>query len=264
VSFALVLTYHAVERGPAPLCVDPGLFAEHLDTILASGARVVTVRGLAAALREGTLSRPTVAITFDDGFASVAENAAPLLVERGLAATVFCVAGRVGGRSNWPSARPGTFTSDLASERELSDLAAHGIEIGAHGLHHEPLIVHDERVLRDEILHARALLEERLEVTVESFAYPYGAAPSPMARRLVAETYRTACTTTLGRVGPGSDPHALPRVDAHYTRRPVLLERAIAGSLDSYLRGRRVVARVRRLVRRDYATATTRAQAAPS
>ena len=99
-SIALVLTYHAVERGPAPLCVDPDLFVEHLDCILESGARALTVRELAEALREGALDRPSVAITFDDGFASVVESAGPLIAERGLPATVFCVAGHLGGTSD--------------------------------------------------------------------------------------------------------------------------------------------------------------------
>jgi peptidoglycan/xylan/chitin deacetylase (PgdA/CDA1 family) len=84
---ALILTYHAVERGPAPLCVDPGLFREHLDVLAGAGAAVLTVSQVAEAVRGGALPERAVAITFDDGFAGVAEHAAEALAERGMRAT---------------------------------------------------------------------------------------------------------------------------------------------------------------------------------
>src|SRR5262249_16377676 len=103
---ALVLTYHAIGAGPPPLFVEPSLLATHLDCVVESRATVLTVSRFAAALREGSLPERAVALTFDDGFANVHEEAAPLLAERGLTATVFCVAGHLGGRSDWPSQPP--------------------------------------------------------------------------------------------------------------------------------------------------------------
>jgi peptidoglycan/xylan/chitin deacetylase (PgdA/CDA1 family) len=250
---AIILTYHSIEAGPAPLCVHPELFREHMDVVRRSGLEVLTVAELGDRLRRRALTARTVTITFDDGFRSVAANAAPILRERGLCATVFCVAGRLGGASNWPSARDDTHSADLADESELASLIGHGVEIGAHGVQHEPLVGTDPRVLRAEIAGSRTLLEERLAVDVTSFAYPYGARPSPAAAQLVAETFDAACTTVLSTVGEHSDRLALPRVDAHYVRQPERLERLLAGSLGSYLRLRRVGAGTRRLVRRDYA-----------
>jgi peptidoglycan/xylan/chitin deacetylase (PgdA/CDA1 family) len=256
---AIILTYHSVEAGPAPLCVHPELFREHMDAVQRSGLEVLTVAELADRLRRRALTARTVTITFDDGFRSVAANAAPILRERGLRATVFCVAGRLGGASDWPSARPDTHAADLADELELAGLVAQGVEIGAHGVQHEPLVGTDARVLRDEIAGSRTLLEERLAVNVTSFAYPYGAGPSPAAAQLVADTFDAACTTVLSTVGQQSDRLALPRIDVHYVRRPERFQRLLAGSLGPYLTLRRVGAEARRLGRRDYAV-----QAAPS
>lgn len=81
----VVLTYHRVSCGPDPLLqrVSPDHFAEQLDHV-ARVADVVPLR---------TLDRPSararLAITFDDGYADVAETAAPLLQARGLPATFF-------------------------------------------------------------------------------------------------------------------------------------------------------------------------------
>ena len=62
---AVVLTYHAVEDGPAPLCVEPELFRAQLDCLVDVGAETLTISALAACLRDGSLPARAVAITFD-------------------------------------------------------------------------------------------------------------------------------------------------------------------------------------------------------
>jgi peptidoglycan/xylan/chitin deacetylase (PgdA/CDA1 family) len=248
---ALILTYHAVEAGPSPLCVDPALFAAHADVIADAAGRCVTVREIADLLTSSSEER-LVAITFDDGFASVAEVAAPALQERGLVATVFCVAGHLGGANDWASARKSGYQSRLADAATISELAASGFEVGSHGWTHAPLAGATEEELRAEIADSCTALEQAVGTRVTSFAYPYGALPGKAGRTLVNETYDAACTTRLGRAASGVDLHTLPRIDAHYLRSPELLRRAIEGKLDGYLRVRSLAARARRTVVKDY------------
>ncbi|MCP9485229.1 MAG: polysaccharide deacetylase family protein [Gaiellaceae bacterium MAG52_C11] len=251
-SSALVLTYHAIEPGDGPLVVDPATFAAHLDCIVESGAQAVTVSGLAELLRAGALSRPTVAVTFDDGIASVARVAAPLLAERGIPATVFCVAGHLGGANDWPSALPGGPRFELAAADELAALAAQGFEIGCHGMTHAPLVSGSDAELIDELVASKELLEQVVESPVEAYAYPYGAIPTSAARRLVEATFGSAWTTATGYAELGSDLHAAPRVDAHYLRRTAAFDRALKGGSGSRLLARRLGARARRVARKDY------------
>jgi peptidoglycan/xylan/chitin deacetylase (PgdA/CDA1 family) len=248
-SRALLLTYHALEAGPAPLCVEPGLFARHLDAIVASGAEVLTVRELATALRAGRPPAHAVVITFDDGYASVAANAAPLLRERRIAATIFCVAGRLGGDSAWPSRARWAAARPLARAADLAMLVEAGWEVGSHGVQHD--------VLSDphELAESRALLEGATGADVRSFAYPYGVVPPGAADVLAAAGYDAACTAAAGVVDADADPFFLPRVDAHYVREPRVLRAVLAGRAGPYLRARAAAARMRRLVRKDYVTA---------
>ena len=248
---ALILTYHAVESGPAPLCCSPELFRAQLDEIVASGAQVVTVSTLAERLAEpdGTF----VALTFDDGFASVLEHALPALAERKLAATVYCVAGRLGGRNDWPSARPGGFVSDLLSAGDVGKLAEAGIEVGSHGFLHAPLRISRGEQLEQEIVGSKDALEVLLRRPVRSFALPYGAAPTPAGRALLEHTYATVCTTRAALAGAGTDLQALPRIDAYYLGHRSLLRRALGGSLGPYLAARRLGSDARRAFRKDYA-----------
>lgn len=255
---ALILTYHAVEPGPAPLCIAPALFRAHLDCLDRAGARTLTITEVAQGLARGELPDRAVAITFDDGLASVAREAAPLLAERGMRATVFCVSGFLGATNDWPTQPPSAPRMSLASSAELAGLVSTGFEIGSHGMEHAPLNLLPEAALERELRDSRASLEDALQVTVRSFAYPYGAPPTPPAKALVSELYDSACANTMSIADPLSDPLALPRVDAHYLRRPGLLRRAVLGTLGPYLPLRRAGARARELLIRDYAGAGER------
>lgn len=69
----------------------PSAFAKHLD-YLKQYHRVVTLDSIAT----GTAPPSSVAITFDDGYRSVFENAFPLLSDRQLSATMYLISDVVG------------------------------------------------------------------------------------------------------------------------------------------------------------------------
>jgi peptidoglycan/xylan/chitin deacetylase (PgdA/CDA1 family) len=254
-SGALVLTYHAVEEGPAPLCLDPALFERHLDCIAAAGLRTVTVSALAEALGRGEPLDELVAITFDDGFASVTSTAWPLLAERGLTATVFCVAGYLGRESDWPTQPRTALRRPLAGPDELAAIAAAGAELGSHGLTHAPLDTDDPALLERELAESRRSLQDALGVAVQTLAWPYGVRSGAAEHAARVAGYAAACAAAPGRVRTGAPLYGLPRVDAHYVRRPALLRAVLRGS--PYLGARRVAARARRLLRKDYAAGGT-------
>jgi peptidoglycan/xylan/chitin deacetylase (PgdA/CDA1 family) len=248
----LILTYHCVDDGPPPLSVDPHLFERHLDCIQESGATVLAVTELAAALRAGRVPDRALALTFDDGAASAVRVAAPILARRGLTATFFCIAGYLGQRAAWPTLPAGVPRFELASAAELVDLATLGFEIGSHGVTHAPLHRASRSLLEHEVRHSKKVLHDQTGLVTSAFAYPYAISPSAPARELVAETYDVACAGSNRLVDLGADLLALPRLDAHYVRSPRLLRGLLDGST-GYLNVRRTLARTRRLVQQDYA-----------
>lgn len=250
---SLILTYHAIEPGPGPLFIEPSLFRAHLAVIAESGVEVVTLDRIAEQAQNGDLRPSTVAISIDDGFASVADHAAPLLVEAGVPATFFCVAGRLGGFNDFRGQRPGVPRRPLAGAAALADLVAERIEIGSHGMAHAPLSLVDESTARREVVDSRRVLEDAIGAPVRWFGYPYGAVPGRSTQALVERTYAGACVGENRPVRAGSDRFALPRFDAHYLRRPALLRRALQG-WDPYLLLRRGGGRIRRSLRPDFMT----------
>jgi peptidoglycan/xylan/chitin deacetylase (PgdA/CDA1 family) len=250
---ALILMYHAVEPGPKPLCIEPTLFREHAAAIAAADATCLTVRELAEALHARQLPERAVTITFDDGCSSVVETAVPILAEHGLRATIFCVAGRLGATNAWPRQNPARHPFRLASAVELAPLAGRGFEIGSHGYTHVSLTGVTGAAVTREIEESRSVLEAAVAAPVTSFAWPYGSEPSIEVAERIRRTYKAGCSTMIARVTGDADPLSLPRVDAHYLRRPGVLRRVVEGSFDSYLALRALGARVRRARSRDAA-----------
>ena len=101
---ALILLYHRVaeaDSDPWGLAVSPAHFEEHLQVLERLG-RMLSLKELAAALRNRTLPRRAVVITFDDGYADNLFNAKPLLEKYDAPATVFIATGYIGqSREFW-------------------------------------------------------------------------------------------------------------------------------------------------------------------
>ena len=109
------------------------------------------------------------ALTFDDGLVDNLENLVPLLREEEAPATVFVVSGWLGEAYPW-----GEWTRILTLD-ELRELAASGVEIGAHSTQHAiwPRSATSGRAPTSRS--AGGALEDVVG-PVETAAYPYGRA----------------------------------------------------------------------------------------
>jgi peptidoglycan/xylan/chitin deacetylase (PgdA/CDA1 family) len=215
---AVLLAFHAVGEGPAPLVVPEATFARQVAALRRAGCTALTVSELLRRLWDRRLPPRAVAITFDDGYASVHRRARPILADAGFVATVLPVTARLGRRPGWPGAPE----ERLLTEDEIADLVAAGWEVGAHTHTHRALPGLEEAAVRDELERPREILARIAGRPPGCFAYPYGA-HDPTARRLAARAYEACLTIGAGRVGRGTRPERVPRVDAWYARRPAVL-----------------------------------------
>jgi GT2 family glycosyltransferase/peptidoglycan/xylan/chitin deacetylase (PgdA/CDA1 family) len=214
----VVLAYHSIaDLSHDPVLreygVPPGRFAEQLDVLVHRGWTFVDMDALLAALRgEQPLSGRALLLTFDDAYAELRTVALPLLEERGIAATVFAVAGHVGGVNEWDRAK-GAGELALLDADGLRTLSTNGLEIGSHASSHRPLT----RVPRDELdreLDGSAAGLESLGVPrPRALAYPHGAWSPEVAAEARRAGYAVAFTVAPGVVRRGVDSHALPRIE---------------------------------------------------
>src|SRR5262245_4234228 len=127
----------------------------------------------------------SVRITFDDGNASDALLAAPALCARGLQATFFVVAGRVGQ------------TGSLSAEN-LSELIRCGMEIGSHGMWHRRWRSMSAGRAHEEILEAKRRLEDIVGRPVTKAACPFGAYDRNSLRQLRQAGFTLVYTSDRG------------------------------------------------------------------
>jgi peptidoglycan/xylan/chitin deacetylase (PgdA/CDA1 family) len=88
---AMVLLYHRVAKldsDPQLLCVTPENFEDQLKHLRDSFVPL-TLRDMAARARSGTLTKNSIVLTFDDGYADNLLAAKPLLEKYNIPATVF-------------------------------------------------------------------------------------------------------------------------------------------------------------------------------
>jgi peptidoglycan/xylan/chitin deacetylase (PgdA/CDA1 family) len=169
------LTFHGI--GEPERRLDPGE-----QDVWVSGSQFLGVLDAVAANRR-------VQITFDDGNASDVRHALPALRERGLRATFFVVAGRLGA--------PGFLDDD-----GVRTLAASGMTVGCHGMRHRAWRRLDERELREELVEARRVLEAILERPVDQAACPFGSYDRRVLRSLRRSGYRRVYTSDGGPAHP--------------------------------------------------------------
>jgi peptidoglycan/xylan/chitin deacetylase (PgdA/CDA1 family) len=230
---ALIVTYHAICEGPPPLCQAPGALDEQLELLEGAGFRATPLAQLVDALVEGRpLPARAFALTFDDAYRDFADAALPILERRGVPATLFATA------SKQREHLPGGLEAELLPLERLAELAERGVEIGAHSVGHTDLTALGDADLERELAECREVLEAHVGRAVPHFAYPFGLYDARV-HAAVGRVFRAACTTELARVGPGADPLAIPRVDAHYLGSPLLRRLLKHDRPDPYLRVRR-------------------------
>lgn len=98
-----------------------------------------------------------------------------------------------------------------------------------------------------EIRDSKAIVEDALGVSIDSFAYPYGRYDC-QSRAIVRECFACACSDRLDLAGRDSDLYALKRVDAYYFRTGVLFNIMLGPFFRSYLVARSIPRRLRRAV----------------
>ena len=160
--------------------------------------------------------RPTVCISFDDGYADNCTSAIPWLLEREIPFTYFVASNHV--QSGDPFAHDVKHGCPLAPNTvdQLQEMAKAGVEIGAHTRSHADLgKITSEDQLYDEIVGSKRDLESMIARPVRYFAFPFG-----LPENMSTDAFRIAfqagfwgvCSAYGGYNLPGDDSFHLQRI----------------------------------------------------
>lgn len=208
-----ILCYHTVDEGwRSSLAVRPSIFRDHCAE-LASRRSVIDLSTAATRIRpSGNLPRGQVALTFDDGFATLFHNAFPLLIRHRLPATIFLVASTLtaeGHPVDWidNAPTPSPPTLDLG---QILEMQKEGISFGSHSYAHRDLTSLTEEECERDLRASRELLEDLLGCRVPSLAYPRGLHNRTVQRAARRAGFEFAVSLSDDRFAVSD--YALPRV----------------------------------------------------
>ena len=171
--------------------------------------------------------RQNVAITFDDAYISVAENALPELAARGFHSTIFVPVGSLGRRPTWPMEHDSLDSDEIVMSAErIATLPSSLVTLGSHTNTHPHLSRMDRDHARREIEGSRSKLQELAAHDIRLFAFPYGDYDASVVELCRNAGYDYVFTTT---------PHVVDTTSSDFVRGRVKVE-PFDGPLEFFLK----------------------------
>ena len=174
----------------------PSDFEEQIKILISRGYTTVTMSE-AVDILKGITSSPVkpVAITFDDGFRDQF-GAFDILKKYNLKATSYIIVGSQ--NSEWCVGVEKKSTNcgdDYMNWDDIKKLKEYyNVEIGSHTMDHFQLSSLNELAQRYQIFESKKILEDKLGIIINSFAYPYGKY-NEITKKLLVEAGYTNATT---------------------------------------------------------------------
>lgn len=178
-----ILLYHHITTAldGSRYNVNPAIFDEQMKWLYDNHYTTISVSQVASLIiNGGQMPLRPVVITFDDGNIDVYQNAYPILDKYGFTATFYIVDRYLNGK-------------DMISTAQVKELIQKGWEIGSHSKYHTDLMSVGAD-LETEIRQSKLDLQERLGITINSFAYPFGLANE----QVIDKTIRSGYTSAVG------------------------------------------------------------------
>jgi peptidoglycan/xylan/chitin deacetylase (PgdA/CDA1 family) len=169
---------------------------------------------------------PSLLLTFDDGYAHLADVLPPLM-QRFKFRPLVCVPTAFIGRSNrWD------YSHVLRPFRHLDrgairDLARSGVVFGSHGHSHADLTSMDPTRLGFEMLFSRASLEDIVGKRVDAISYPFGRTNEGVHKAASAAGFEHGYTSRFP--SPGDPPLAQGRIPVYGYDTPLSVWQKLAG-----------------------------------
>jgi glycosyltransferase involved in cell wall biosynthesis/peptidoglycan/xylan/chitin deacetylase (PgdA/CDA1 family) len=231
-----ILGYHRIAAATDSLAVSPSLFREQMRAVAESGAQPVRLDHALDLLRRRVTGR-YVCVTFDDGYRDNLVEAAPVLAEFGIPATIYVPSRIIDGDVpfHWYDESPPALSWD-----EIGELVSGGlVDVQSHTRTHPLLPQVDDERSREEIAVSKREIEAHVPYELTSFCYPaglYGAREVEFVRQA---GYAAAVTTNPGVNAGGGELLELRRTLVYGADDM----RVFRGKLDGLLDGETVLRR---------------------
>ena len=206
---AVILQYHHVsDSTPAVTSVTPENFKRHIDYLSENEFNVLPLKEVVEALQKNqSLPEKTIAITFDDAYLNIYENAFPLLKEKGWPFTLFVATDPVDKKYQ-----------RFLSWEQIREMTPYGATIANHTTKHDHSV---ERLpgeteqqwiarFKNDLDTTEQRIKDKTGQSVKLFAWTFGET-APQLRQQLADMGYVGFGQQSGAAGSLSDFTRLPR-----------------------------------------------------
>jgi len=159
-----------------------------MDLIARHHYKVMPLEDIVEALSQNKpILRKTIAISFDDGFEDIYENAFSILKYYHFPATIFMASSFIG-------------TKGYLTLGQLKEMQKYGIDVASHTRTHFYLPEANQEELRKEIFGSKVDLENKLGTVINLFCYPAGGRNVAIMGLVKNAGYMGACVSN--KAGP--------------------------------------------------------------
>lgn len=159
-----ILLYHRIDVSStdSQYYVSPEKFEEQMKLLHDWGYTTITTELLVKAISEGADLPPRpIILTFDDGHLNNYTTAYPIMKKYGFTGALYIVGKYMG-------------TPEYMNVDQIKEMANDGWEVGSHSMSHLDLTSLDHQQQQYEIVESRKFLEDKLDVPIQTFSYPFG------------------------------------------------------------------------------------------
>ena len=135
------------------------------------------------------------AVTFDDAFENIFDNALPELFKRNIPATVFVPVDLLGQQATWWPIGARERQERISTAERLRQLPSDLATVGSHTLTHPELPMLETTEAEREICQSKTKLEDVLKRKINIFSFPHGAFDGDLVRLCHNAGYERAFTT---------------------------------------------------------------------
>jgi len=201
-----ILCYHSISNDGWDFSVNKREFEKQIK-YLSTRYQFVSLRDIVQYLSgKKTLSSPSVAITFDDGYKDIL-SIVPLLKSLGVRPTVFVIS----NQGNENKMELGTDRKFL-NAKDINRLIENAWEVGSHTRTHPDLNLLTEDQLNEEITRSKGEIEMKVQEKVYSLAFPKGRYSRTALLSAKKAGYKMCLTMNDGIIAQNSDPFQMPRI----------------------------------------------------
>jgi peptidoglycan/xylan/chitin deacetylase (PgdA/CDA1 family) len=206
---SILLYHHVSDSTPDSTSLSSEQFKVHMQYLKDNHVVLPLTEIVQKLQAKQSLPDRAVAITFDDGYRNILENAHPILKEYGFSYTIFINPDMVG------------LGADFLDWSEIKRMSKENVIFANHGEKHQHFLQRQANEneqnwlhrVNDNIQNAEKLLTEKLGYSLKYIAYPYGEYNNKLKMHLAQQGY-VGFGQHSGAIASYSDFSALPRFPA--------------------------------------------------